>query len=339
MTHELKNIIKAYEAAAKSGLKSVLATVVALEGSSYRKPGVRMLILENGKMEGAVSGGCVEKEIIRQSESVFGTGTPRMMIYDGRYRLGCEGVLYILIEPFDPHSALITAFREHVSSREPCKITAYFTKAEQEGKGFGSVIELQGKFYPFHRDRSADHSLMSFTQELPPSIRLYIIGSEHDAVNLSALASQMGMEVVVVVNPREEKAQEHFPGAMKFLPVLPEAFPVAEIDVQSAVVLMNHSYSKDLQFLMTLYKGKQFYTGILGPYKRREELLNELLEHRPEVELEFLDTVHGPAGIDIGAITPQEIAVSILSEILLQHRGRVPVKLRDKKGSIHTTSS
>ncbi|GGD38966.1 XdhC family protein [Muriicola marianensis] len=339
MTHELKNIFTTYETAAKSGLRSVMATVVALNGSSYRKPGVRMLILENGKMEGAVSGGCVEKEIVRQAESVFSTGIPRVMIYDGRYRLGCEGILYILIEPFVPSSALISDFKKHLRSREQCEITSYFKKAEQEGTGFGSIIEIGAKTYPFHQDLSPDESLECFTQELSPSIRLFIIGSEHDAVNLSSLASQMGMEVMLVVNPMEEKTQEHFPGAMEFLPVLPETFPIDEIDEESAVVLMNHSYSKDLQFLIKLQKGKQFYTGILGPNKRREELLNELMEHCPEVELEFLDTVHGPAGIDIGAITPQEIAVSILSEVLLQHRGRVPLKLRDKKGSIHTSSS
>ncbi len=82
--------------------KAVLASVVALEGSSYRRPGVRMLLLEDGHMTGAVSGGCVEKEIFRQSESVFRTGIPKMMTYDGRYRLGCEGILYILLEPFRP---------------------------------------------------------------------------------------------------------------------------------------------------------------------------------------------------------------------------------------------
>ena len=80
-----------------------------LDGSSYRKPGVRMLILENDTMIGAVSGGCVEKDILLQSQSVFKTGKSKMMTYDGRYRLGCEGVLYILIEQFEPSEACIDA--------------------------------------------------------------------------------------------------------------------------------------------------------------------------------------------------------------------------------------
>jgi xanthine/CO dehydrogenase XdhC/CoxF family maturation factor len=96
MTHEIKDIIEAYLKAKEKGLKAVLASVVDLTGSSYRKPGVRMLILEDGSMIGAVSGGCVEKDILRQSETVFKNGISKMMTYDGRYRLGCEGVLYIL---------------------------------------------------------------------------------------------------------------------------------------------------------------------------------------------------------------------------------------------------
>ena len=97
MLHEIKDIIKSARIANESGLKTVLASVVSLEGSSYRKPGVRMSIQENGKMIGAVSGGCVEKEILRQAQSVFENGKPKLMVYDGRYRLGCEGILYILI--------------------------------------------------------------------------------------------------------------------------------------------------------------------------------------------------------------------------------------------------
>ncbi|MGB5274518.1 MAG: XdhC family protein, partial [Flavobacteriaceae bacterium] len=86
MTFELKQIINAFTVAEKKGIKTVMATVVALEGSSYRRPGVRMLIREDGKMIGAVSGGCVEKEVFRQALGVFADNTPRMMTYDGRYR-------------------------------------------------------------------------------------------------------------------------------------------------------------------------------------------------------------------------------------------------------------
>jgi xanthine/CO dehydrogenase XdhC/CoxF family maturation factor len=339
MTHELRSILEVFESAEKTGLRAVMATVVALEGSSYRKPGVRMLVLENGIMEGAVSGGCVEKEISRQAESVFSNENPRVMVYDGRYRLGCEGVLYILLEPLSPSAALLDAFRNNLAERNPMELTSYYVKKEHEGPGFGSTLRIGDEIFPFHRDRSPDDSLTRFEQKLPPAIRLYVIGGEHDAVILTALASKLGMEVFVVVDPREEKEVQNFPGASGFLGVTPESFPKEEVDGETAVVLMNHSYSKDLQFLIQLQNGTQFYTGLLGPVKRREELLNDLLEHCPETEYNFLDRVHGPAGIDIGAETPQEIAVSILGEILSVHRARTPVKLKDKKGSIHSPSA
>ena len=110
MTHELKQIITAFEAAKFKGIQTVLATVVALEGSSYRRPGVRMLLLEDGGSVGAVSGGCVEKEVFRQADSVFKTSVPKVMTYDGRYRLGCEGILHILLEPFNPNGDLFSCF-------------------------------------------------------------------------------------------------------------------------------------------------------------------------------------------------------------------------------------
>ena len=100
MTHELIHILQNALINQKLGLKSVLASVVHLKGSSYRKPGVKMLICENGNRIGAVSGGCVENEIQRRAKSVLKTGTPKIIVYDGRYRMGCEGILHILIEPF-----------------------------------------------------------------------------------------------------------------------------------------------------------------------------------------------------------------------------------------------
>ncbi|NNK19719.1 MAG: XdhC family protein [Flavobacteriaceae bacterium] len=339
MTHELKKIFEVYQAAKKANIKAVLATVVALEGSSYRKPGVRMLILENGTNEGAVSGGCVEKEICRQAEEVFSSGEARVMTYDGRFRLGCEGILYILLEPFTPSDEVLKAFGNVVKKRVMFSLDSFFVQKEEVNGNFGSVIELNGQRYSLNSSQQPDTSLTRFSQALDPSIQLFIIGSEHDAVTLSTSASQLGMEVVVVANPSEEKALANFPGAAEFLPVLPEVFPSERVDNNSAVILMNHSYSKDLQYLIRLHKTTPFYIGILGPYKRREDLLNALLEHAPDVEDDFMESIHGPAGIDIGAVTPQEISISILSEVLMVHRERTPLKLKDKKGAIHSPSA
>jgi xanthine/CO dehydrogenase XdhC/CoxF family maturation factor len=339
MTHELKHIFQAYEKAKSTSLRCVLATVVALEGSSYRKPGVRMLILENGLMEGAVSGGCVEKEIARQAESVFKTTEAKMMTYDGRYRLGCEGILYILLELFSPPEETLEHVRETLDRRESLSITSYFAREDNKGSQFGSEITIGEQTYSLNCNESPDRQLDCFSQLLKPSLQLFVIGTEHDAVQLTAVAAHMGMDVIIVANPAEAKELNDFPGAMRYLAITPEIFPIERVDRRTAIILMNHSFSKDLQFLVAMHKGPQFYTGILGPYRRREDLLNTLLEYCPDVADSFLDTIHGPAGIDIGAITPQEIAVSILAEVLLVARDRIPVKLKDKKGSIHSPSA
>ena len=99
MTHELKNLIEKTLEWQNNNKKIVLATVVKTEGSSYRRPGVRMIINDIGERFGAVSGGCVEKEVQIQAQSVLESGIPKIMAYDGRLRLGCEGIIFVLIEP------------------------------------------------------------------------------------------------------------------------------------------------------------------------------------------------------------------------------------------------
>ncbi|WP_435625651.1 XdhC family protein [Flagellimonas sp.] len=334
MTHELKSIFKGFEAAKAEGIKSVLASVVALEGSSYRRPGVRMLLLENGKMIGAVSGGCVEKEVLRQAESVFLEGVAKVMVYDGRYRLGCEGILYILLEPFQPDTQLLEAFWKTVKNRNSFSIKSYFKKEHSQNKSYGSLFSIDDSELPLN-SQIVKSDMETFEQRLSPCFQLIIIGAEHDAVQLCQLASLMGWEVTVVANPREKKTASHFPGVHSFLQQEPENLDVA-LDAQTAVVLMTHSFVKDLGYLLALKNKKYSYLGLLGPMRRREKLFDELLERHPDISEEFLDSIHGPAGLDIGAETPQEIAISIISEILAVIRETEPQLLKEKLGKIHS---
>jgi xanthine/CO dehydrogenase XdhC/CoxF family maturation factor len=335
MTHEFKTIIAALKNAQKLNLKGVMASVVALDGSSYRRPGVRMLILENGSFIGAVSGGCVEKEVFRQAEEVFRTGMPKMMTYDGRYRLGCEGILYILIEPIAPSSEAFAAIERHLKNRSVFELKSYYRKAEGINPEMGT--EFIGNDLVVHQlNRTAHHySGANFTQKMYPCKRLIIFGGEHDAVVLTEIAAQLGWEVEVVVAADEQKSSDHFPKANTLHQIIPESFELENIDSQTAVLLMTHSYSKDLKYLLRLSESKPAYFGILGPAKRRERLLNDLLEYQPEVDEAFLARIHGPAGLDLGSEGPQEIAVSILAEIIAVTKGVIPISLRNKSGAIH----
>jgi len=338
MTHEFKNMVTAYVLAREQGLKAVLATVVDLDGSSYRKPGVQMLILEDDRMIGAVSGGCVEKDIVRQSEAVFNNGDSIMMTYDGRYRLGCEGILYILLELFQPNNDFLNAFDQCLLNRDDFLMKSIYRKEVGAFLGIGTYVELQQKMYSLSEatiQHKKEDSLSVFTQKMPPCFKLMIFGAEHDAVQLCKFASLNGWEVTIVSGPLESKTIANFPGASSFYAGAPDTKALQQIDTQTAVVLMTHNFANDLKFLIELKKTNPAYIGLLGPAHRREKLFSQLMEYCPEIEGEFIDRIHGPAGLNIGAETPQEIAISILSEILSVVRNKQPILLKEKNGGIH----
>ena len=198
MIHEFIEIIQSYKTATKNSLRSVIATVVDLNGSSYRKPGVRMIIHENGEMTGAVSGGCVENEILKQSYSVFKSGISKIITYDGRYQLGCEGVLYILIERFDPEPEMLRHFNDNLKNRNSVEIRSYFDKNVESNPNFGSVIHIDmNKSYPFYKindlNKTERSNLNIFSQKLNPLFRLIIIGAEHDAVQFKQTSRFFGV--------------------------------------------------------------------------------------------------------------------------------------------------
>ncbi len=335
MTHELKRIFLDYSKNKELRLRSVLATVVALDGSSYRRPGVRMLIREDGKMTGAVSGGCVEKEVVRQAATVFSSGNPKMMTYDGRYRLGCEGILYILIEPFEPSEQLVEAFKQTIVSRNPFSLVSYFKKEYGNHEGLGSVFNLNGSDFELQKEKKTLETNRIFEQTMKPCFKLLIIGGEHDAVRLSQLALNMGWEVTVSAVPSEGKVIDDFPGIDELWNVEPLELPAHKIDAETALILMTHSYVKDLKYLLALKDTRPAYFGLLGPIKRREKLFGEFMELYPDVDVDFFEQIHGPAGINIGAETPEEIAIAILSEILAVVRNQEPMLLKDKRTGIH----
>ncbi|MEN3322296.1 XdhC family protein [Mariniflexile soesokkakense] len=338
MTHEFKDIVLQALKGRKNNLKSVLASVVALDGSSYRRPGVRMLILENGQMVGAVSGGCVEKEILLQSQAVFKTCEPKIMIYDGKYRLGCEGVLYILLELFQPETAFEKTFLESIEQRDSFQIQSFFIKKEGFTSGIGSIVKLNSNEFSIQGkqiEKVNKEQLAVFEQDMPACFKLIIIGAEHDAVQLCKYAALTGWEVTVVSGHKEPKFIKNFPGAKEFYSMSPEEISLLSIDNQTSIVLMTHNFANDLRFLVALKSSKPNYIGILGPINRREDLLSQFMEYEPEINDSFFDVIYGPAGINIGSETPQEIAVSIVAEILGITRKKSVNSLNKISGKIH----
>ena len=175
MTHEFKKLVQAYLLAKEQEIETVLATVVALDGSSYRKPGVRMLLLETGQMIGAVSGGCVEKEILLQSKSVFESSIPKIITYDGRYRLGCEGVLYILIEPFNLSPLFIETFTKVIKDRVNFKISSFYKREEIIEIGLGTRVQFQNITLPVSLKHAINPDLKVFEDKMTPCFRLLLV--------------------------------------------------------------------------------------------------------------------------------------------------------------------
>ena len=339
MTHEFIHIVKAFKQAKQKGFKSVLVTVVDLDGSSYRKPGVRMLIHENGNMVGAVSGGCVEKEILRQSQSVFKTDKPKIITYDGRFRLGCEGFLYILLEPFNPKNEFINAFEACIKNRSVFEITSKYYRDEGVFDAIGTYVTISNLDYVLYENSTIktikNSESLSFSQTMQPRFKLVIFGAEHDASNLCQFAALTGWEVHVIIKPSGTKTIKDFPGASRFIASEPEHLELSIEDKQTAVMIMTHSFANDLKCLMALKESKPVYIGLLGPVHKRENLLSQLLEYYPDIDDAFLDCIYGPAGLNIGSVTPQEISISIISEILTVTRQKTPMSLKEKTGNIH----
>ncbi|APZ46207.1 XdhC and CoxI family protein [Polaribacter reichenbachii] len=340
MIHELKEIIHQTVINQQKGLKNVLASVVHLEGSSYRKPGVRMLISEDLNSVGAVSGGCVEKEIIQRAKSVFLDNKAKVITYDGRYRLGCEGILYILIEPFFIDDAFLKAFATTIDKRESLKIDSFFLKKDESFGNFGSVVTFynQEKFtFSELFTQQKESEIAVFLQILQPAFKLIIIGGEHDAVKLCKMAANLGWEIDVITSAKDSKRLSDFPGANSVVGNSPETIEFSDISENTAIVIMNHSYVQDLKYVVKLSKYNPKYIGILGAPKRRERLFNELFEFVPDITDQFLENIYTPAGLHIGAKTPEEIAVSIIAEILSVIRQKEPFSLRKINGKIHSS--
>ncbi len=215
----------------------------------------------------------------------------------------------------------------------------HYRKDEGVFNDIGTYVELQkARFFVSESSQGSEKkysSLLYFTQTMRPCFKLMIFGAEHDAVQLCKFAALNGWEVTVVAGPMESKTIENFPGATDFYSASPDMLELSKIDDQTAIVLMSHNFANDLKFLIELKDTNPAYLGLLGPAHRREKLLSQLIEYIPDVNEKFIDLIHGPAGLNIGAETPQEIAVSILSEILSVVRNKRPMLLKEKDGGIH----
>jgi xanthine dehydrogenase accessory factor len=286
------------------------ATLVQTQGSTYRKAGARLLVDPDGGTLGVLSGGCLEEEIGRQGRNVILDGSPLLLSFDTRQLYGCDGRLKILVEPLPAagkNGNLITNIGRSLGNRETCRVRTCF-----EGETLGSDLLPADVFLAERRGVFID------TLQLP--IRLLLFGTGPEIEPITQLAKALGWVVERFGHPFE----------------LGQDF---RSDIQTAAVVMNHNFGRDLLSLHRLLPLQLRYVGLLGPKKRHAEILTQLSEYVPFEFNGALNNFFAPAGLDIGSEAPEEIALSIVAEVEAVLSGRVGGFLRERGANIPTTAT
>lgn len=365
---ELHDIVNAYNAACKRGEKTAVATVVLVEGSSYRRAGARMLVAENGQLTGAISGGCLEGDALRKARLAMHQQKPMLVTYDTNdeddaklgVQLGCNGIIHILIEPVLTEDANnpINLFKRFLSKREKGVMITIFNIAyklepqfgtclfmSELGETLGSVPDVIGSniltdaFAVLKNANAAvktycyQNEYTCFIELLQPAVSLVVVGAGNDAIPLVQMAKILGWQVTLVDGRPNYNTNERFPLADEHIIARPEeVLSKLNVDSRTVFMLMTHNYNYDQALLKCLLPLELPYIGILGPKKRLDRILSEI-EETDSVNRN-IEHIHGPAGLDLGSENPEQIALSILSEIqaVLNGRNAAPLK---KKAVIH----
>lgn len=374
MTKEILDIIDAYTIALASGKKMALATVVHVEGSSYRRPGARMLVTDDGFLTGAISGGCLEGDALRKALLAINQGKNKLVTYDTNdeddakfgVQLGCNGIVHILFEPINPDDLVhpLSLLRELTAKRQDGVLVTLFSLARNQEAGPGTCLlilpqtviyrEISENEDNAHILEDANHALLTrksfikayeeekggltaFVEFIHPPVAIVIAGAGNDAFPLAAMAKILGWHTTVVDGRSTHANVQRFPGLNRVLVAKPEEVTAQlEIDEQTVFVLMTHNYNYDLALLKTLLKQKSCrYIGSLGPKKKLERMIGDLKADGIRLSAQQLSAIFGPVGLDLGAETSEEIALSITAEIKKVMTGDSGQSLREKLEPIH----
>lgn len=290
---EIREIISEFESHRDEPF--ALATLVRARGSSYRRPGARMLISRSGRIAGSLSGGCLEEEVAQLARDVIRTGEPRLAPFDTRRRFGCNGSIEIFIELLEDKflGELVENFQ---ARRRSVASTNFENAAHRRGT---KIVDPAGEEIPG-----------AFRQTIAPPIQLVIVGDGPDSIPFRALSKLLGWQVI------EMESAAEIPSAL---------------DEWTAAIVKSHNYGRDFSALQKLLPLDLRYVGLMGPRKRRDQLLADLFDWAGAINAEFF----APAGLDLGAETPEEIALAIVAEIQSVFATASRESLRDRKAPIH----
>jgi xanthine dehydrogenase accessory factor len=363
---ELDQIYSVWQEASARGESGVLATVVRVQGSTYRRAGARLLMTSGGRRVGSVSGGCLEADLVKKAWWLTDGGRAAVRKYDTsvegdiaqEFGLGCNGVIHVLLERLE--TGLLSPLSVAPSIRQSRRPAFLATVIEC---GSGTSVHLGQRWARFadgaFQTDVASKALVEFVREsvltggstphvltwedaggsadlfvepILPTLRLLVFGAGDDAIPMVRLAKFMGYEVVVLDGRSHLARPERFAGADQVLVTRAEdVLAGIQLDDYTAAVVMSHSYAQDLATLEALALHRLPYLGMLGPRKRTEKLLAEANIGLDEVA----GALHSPIGLDIGADGAEQIALAVIAEIQSVLNRRAGGRLREKAGPLH----
>ncbi|MBX6394649.1 MAG: XdhC family protein [Alicyclobacillaceae bacterium] len=340
---EAREMFARIEQAWSDGERTALLTITQVKGSAYRLPGAKMMMTEKGKMLGTLSGGCLESDLYGWAEKAMEEGQPRLVHYDlseselWSLGIGCKGTMEIAIFPVTSDDPFWKSVREAVAEDRVISLAIELpagTRVVFDGTTpiAGNVDHLPESVIQQLTDRvwsrtKAEVAVVDgrrfYIDTMRPSERLIICGAGHDTVPVAALASKCGFRVVVLDPRKEFNGPGRFPTA-EHLVIEPDHADPAQL-TDSWWLIMNHQQMRDEAALRLALQARPKYVGVLGPLSRTLEMLEHIgadLNSGP---------IRAPVGLNVGAETIDEVAVSIVSELLAVRSGRSGESLHGKE--------
>jgi len=313
----------------------VLATLVAVAGSSYRRPGARLLVTAGGERLGSISGGCLEEDVLVRAHRVAATGQAELVTYDTSPEndlvwgvgLGCHGVVKVLLEPISSSpAAWVSTVSANLAARRPTPLAVIWHNPDSPA--------VLGTYLTADLPALAPAAVV-FRETLAPPPSLLIFGAGDDAQPLARLAAQLGWHVTVADPRAAFTTAARFPAAR--LVVAPAAELAARVAPEpgALAVVMTHHYVHDVPLLRALLTLDLAYLGLLGPRQRAERILADLARDGFSSSRAQLARLHAPVGLDLGGDHPAAVALSILAEMQAALAGRDARPLRDRTAPIH----
>jgi len=354
--------------------KMILATVVDVVGSGYRRAGARMLIDENGNSIGTVSGGCLEADVLERAKRVIKTNESAIITYDTTVDekslfglgMGCRGIVRVLLEAVTKESDIFKSFARAIENRER-EVVATLISSETNriigGRIFYNQADqfnftnLSDSFKNYERVKDDCRKIFDgeekstvqfyetgsgaaefFIERIEPPLNLLLFGAGFDALPVVRFAKELGWHTIVIDHRAAFANRDRFPEADEIIVNQAQDLPEKLFrDKNSAAVVMTHNYERDREILHRLLNSFCRYIGALGPKKRTENLIQELRDEGRKFDENKLNHIHSPIGLDIGAETPEEIALAIIAEIKTTLANRDAGFLRERNKPIHNS--